>query len=348
MSIVLTRTQNIRPASNLDKYEIRGSRYGALDFFLKDTDGPMSIVTEDLKSKYFRSIGSTVETPVIEYDGGISIGSSRSITVADSENTSTMQTISSTTYSFGFTMVPTLYHNNEIGYQKDFEKKFWKYVYLLAATIDSACASSLNTNKTQVFANALSYGDPTVSDTVLVDLAKELRILGEVGVMMEANDYFDQLHLVGNGGLQSIVGRLEQLGKFNNENKQLQYLDKILHYTNRIADAEGYGATFYAVNAGSVGILSRVDREALARTRSKNAGYEWDVVTLPILDLPVGTMYYESDGDFSAIGSTASADMTASHKEHFGFSVDLAIFANYNSAIATRANPIMKFAVANS
>jgi len=331
----------------LDKYEIRGSRFGALDFVLRDAANAGGIATEDLKNKYFSSIGSTVETPVIDYDGGISIGSSRSTTISDSENTSAMQTISSTVYSWGFTMVPQLYNNNEIGYQKDFEKKFWKYAWLFLTTLDSACVTLLDTYKNQVHTNVLPIYTEA-SDVVIAALANELRLLGDVGPMMEANDYFGQLHLVGNTGFQSIISRLQQQGTFNNENKQLQYLDKILHYTNRISNAGGHGSTFFAVNEGSTAIMTRVDREALNRTKSKANGREWDVMTFPILDLPVGTQYYESDGDFNAIAGAASADMTAAHKEHFGFSVDVALFANYNSDIATRANPIAKYAVATS
>src|SRR5688500_15717038 len=117
MSIILTRTQDIRPSGNLDKNEFRGSRYGALDAFLLDTESASSIVTEDMKNKYYSSIGSAVEVPVIDYDGTISLGASRSVTVADAENTSKMHAITSTIVAWGFTMVPTLYHNNEIGYQ---------------------------------------------------------------------------------------------------------------------------------------------------------------------------------------------------------------------------------------
>jgi hypothetical protein len=346
MSIVLTRTQNIRAKANLDKHEIRGSRYGVLDAFLADTDGEGSIVSPELKEKYFHSIGSTIQTPVIDFDGGISLGSARSVTVADSENTSAMQSITSTTYSWGFTMVPGAYHNNEIGYQLDFEKKFWKYAYLFLSTLDSACATSLNTNKTQVHANTLSYS--VTGDVVISPLDKELRLLREVDVMTEANDFFGDLRLVGNGGFQSIVARMQQYGKYNEVDQSKGLDGKTFHYSNRVADDTGHGATFYALNQGACGIMTRVDTEALARRRSAYAGYEWDSILFPILGLPVGTMYYESVGDWNAIAGAATAHLTAGAKEHYGFSVDVAVFNNYNSDIATRANPIMKFAVATS
>ena len=138
MSLVLTRIQNIRANSNLDKYEFRPSRYGALDAFLVQSNDPTGILTDELKAKARTSIGNTLETPVIDYDGGITIGNTRELTIADSENTSRMVTITFATYSFGFTIAPAMYMNNEIGIQRDFETKLMKYIYKLAQTLDEA------------------------------------------------------------------------------------------------------------------------------------------------------------------------------------------------------------------
>jgi len=60
----------------------------------------------------------------------------------------------------------------------------------------------------------------------------------------------------------------------------------------------------------------------------------------------VGLHYYESVGDQSAIAGDATADLTCAKKEYYGFSVDVAFVVAYNSAIATKANPIIKAAIA--
>jgi hypothetical protein len=102
-------------------------------------------------------------------------------------------------------------------------------------------------------------------------------------------------------------------------------------------------ATLYAVEEGNVGILTRVDREALRRARSNF--HEWDVVRLPFIDLPVGSHYYTAVGDQSSIAGDATADLTCGIKEHYGFSVDVAFVVAYNSAPSTVANPIIKIAI---
>lgn len=348
MSIVLTRTQNIRPHGNLDKYEFRGSRYGVFDAIYSDGKSPGGIITSDLETKYENAIGSTTEVPVFKFDGSISLGSARAVTVSDAENTTALQTISRTTITWGFKTYPTLFKNNEVGYQEDFAKKYIKFWNLVYSTLDTLGATLLDTYKTQIHADTLAPAYNETSDVVVSPLANELRLLGDVGVMMEANDFFDGLTIVGNGGLQSIWQRSGQFGAGNTQNIAMNLVNKKPFYSTRITNAADHLATFYALNAGSTGFLTGVDREALARTRSKAAGREWDVITDPLFGFKVGSMYYEEDGDFNAIAGAASADMTASHAECWGFSFDYCFVPPYNSSLTTRANPIMKFAVATS
>ena len=50
MSLVLTRMQNLRSSTNIDKNEYRASRYGALDAFKAMSNDPDSIVTQEMKA----------------------------------------------------------------------------------------------------------------------------------------------------------------------------------------------------------------------------------------------------------------------------------------------------------
>lgn len=132
MSLLATRMQNLRASGNLDKNEFRPSRYGALDVFMQQTNDPAGILTPELRQAAERSIGRTLETPVIDYDGTITIGTTRTVDIADSENNSKMYQLTFATYAWGFTIVPAMYMNNEISMQRDFEVKFNKYLYAFA------------------------------------------------------------------------------------------------------------------------------------------------------------------------------------------------------------------------
>lgn len=344
MSLVLTRIQNIRANSNLDKFEYRPSRYGALNAFMVQSEDPTGILTEELKQKARTSIGNMLETPVIDYDADITIDSTRTLTIADSENTSKMVQITFATYAWGFTIAPAMYMNNEIGIQKDFETKMMKYIYAFAKKLDEAALAALAANKTQVLKNPLLYD--WSANAINAKWTERENVFGDLEVMMGANDFYGQLHLVGDPGVESIMRKLQQHSLYNDVNKQNEFGTKIVHLTNNIAAAEGKYAQGYAVNAGSLGMLTRFERDCLLGTVSGD-GHEWGIATLPLLNMPVGTYFYDSVGDYNTIAGAATADMTRTRKEHYGFAVDVAFLTAYNSAPSTLASPILAFNVSS-
>ena len=328
MSLVLTRIQNIRANSNMDKFEYRPSRYGALNCFMEQSNDPTGILTEELKAKARTSIGNVLETPVIDYDKDITIGNQRTLTIADSENTSRMLQINFATYTFGFTITPAMYMNNEIGIQRDFETKMMKYIYKLAQKLDETALAALAAAKTQVIKNSLLYNK--TGNVINAKWSEREHVLGDLNVIMGANDFYGQLHLIGDAGLESIVKKLAQHDLYNSVNKRNEYNDKILHFTNHIAATPGKYAQGYAVNAGSLGMLTRFERDCLLGTVSGD-GHEWGIATLPMLNLPCGTYFYDSVGNYSGIAGAATADMDRTRKEHYGFAVDIAFLTAYNS-----------------
>lgn len=345
MSLIETRIQNLRAKSRLDKNELRPSVYGALDVFMQMSEDPAGILTPELKEKATMSIGSVLETPVFNFDAGITIGNARTLTIADSENTTKMKQITFATYAWGFTIVPSLYMNNEVSIQADFERKFNKYLYKFYETLDTASLAALAAAKTQVIKDKLAY---TATGNILgATWAQRENVIGDINPMMSSNDYFGQIHVVGNGGIDSVVRKLAEKGLYNSENKQLEYSDKVFHFTSRLGNATGKYGTMYAVEEGQLGILTRFEREALLGTRSGD-GHEWGITTLPLGNFPCATYYYDSVGDFSAIAGAASADMTRARKEHYGFAVDVAIITPYNSDPTTIASPILAIDIANA
>lgn len=344
MSLVLTRIQNIRANSNLDKYEYRPSRYGALDAFIQQSSDPTGILTPELVEKARTSIGNTLETPVIDYDGNITIGDTRSLTINDSENTSRMVEVNFATYTFGFTIAPAMYMNNEIGIQKDFETKLMKYIYKLAQKLDQDALAKLAAAKTQIIKNPLLY-DKT-GNVINAKWTERENIFGDLEPIMAANDFFGQLHIVGDAGVESIMRKLAQHGLYNDVNKQNEFGNKVVHLTNNMALPAKKYAQGYAINSGSLGFMTRFERDCLLGTISGD-GHEWGIATLPLLNIPCGTYFYDSVGDYSAIAGTATADMTRTRKEHYGFAVDIAFMTAYNSSAETLASPIIGFNISS-
>lgn len=337
----------MRANANFDKYERRGSRYGALDLFREQSNEPDGILSDDLKEKARLSIGSTLETPVIDYDGDIVIGNTREVLIPDSENTSRMLQISFATYSWGFTVTPAQHMNNEIKIQKDFEAKMLKYLYKVAAKLDNDALAVLELNKSQVVNNPLLYtfaADGNAPHAVLATFPQREDLMGDLNAIMAGNDFFGSYAIVGDAGTQSLLTKLKQSDLYNDKNKRNEWADKIIHISNNFSHDANMYTKGYIVNRGSVGMLLRYERDCLLRTKSGD-GHEWDIVNLPIINMPVGTYFYDSVGNYSAIGGAATADMTRTRKEHYGFAVDVAFVTAYNSDAEHRPSPILGYAV---
>lgn len=354
MSLVLTRIQNIRSSSNIDKYVYRPSRYGALDVFIQQSNDPAGILTEELKQKARTSIGNVLETPVINYDSDIEISHSRTLMIDDSENTSHMMQITFSTYAFGFTITPAMYMNNEIGIQKDFETKLMKYIYAFAQALDEAALTKLAAEKTKVIKNPLLYAN--TAGTINAKWTERENIFGDLDPIMAANDFFGQMHIVGDAGVESIMRKLAQHGLYNDVNKQNEFGNKIVHLTNNMPLTSGKYAQGYAINSGSLGLVTRFERDCLLGTVSGD-GHEWGIATLPLLNIPCGTYFYDSVGDYSSIAGNATADMVRTRKEHYGFAVDVAFITAFNGKPKTEtetetgtknlASPIIAFDISS-
>lgn len=345
MSLLNTRVQELRVQSpTLDKWTVRPSRYGAFDAFLQGNSAPESIISQELLQRAASAVGRDVKVPVYDTDS-VSIGSTRSVTIADSENTSALYTVSFTTYSFGFTIVPSLFMNNELSMQQDFNRKLTKYINALGVALDNAALSALDTNKSQVYNDTLAYS--VTSNVVIAPNASKDEIIGDMTAIANANDFYGGYDMIGNTGLMAQVMKMSEHTLYNDQNKTIQWLDKDFKFTNRLANGAGHDATGYLVNKGSLGLLFRHEREALLGTMLPD-GTEWSIDTLPMLGIPIDTYFYYGVGDYNAIAGAASADMTRVAKEHYGFAIEIATVVAYNDDLSANPSPIMKFAIATA
>lgn len=339
MSLIATRLQNWRVENpNYDRNMARPCEYGALDFFAEQTNARNSIITPNLRDRAFASMGNTVQIPVINYDENVQVSNVRTCVIADNENTSALVTVVFATYYVGFTMVPAAYMNNEISYMHDFNRKMEKVSRAMANALDKGAVAALEASKTQVFKTLLNYTQNANTIQVPKQMASE--ILGDVNPIMRANCYPEYIHIIGNAGIDSLIRKLAQHGIYNDVNKRMEYENKVIHYTNNVVDEAGKMGTFFAVADGNVGILTRVDREALRGTTANF--HEWGVTRLPYVDIPVGFHYYTAVGDQSQIMGAATVDLTCAVKEYFSFSIDVAFMVAYNSNPEDVANPIIK------
>lgn len=344
MSLIATQANNWRlKSTEFDRNMVRMGEYGALDFFVTQTDSPTSIISEEIRNKAFASMGHEVQIPVLDYNGSVTVANERSCTIPDNDNTSKLYTLTWATLSVGFSVVPAAYLNNEIGMAQDVMRKMQNCTRALLEKMDSLAVAALEANKTQVFENSLYY--TKTGNVIDVPWLMRDNILGDSTPMMRANRYYRNLHVIGNSGIDAHVRHLAQHGVYNEQNKRLEYEGKIMHYTNSVVNETGKFGTAFVVEDGNCAVLTKVDRESLLGTTTPL--HQWEVVNLPLLDLPVGVHTYKDVGDQSATVGNATKDLTCGVKEFYGISLDVCFVVAYNSAPATIANPIIKFQVAN-
>ena len=342
MTLVATLTQSLRSSyapKTLDKNERRGSRYGAWNFYQEQTRLRNSVITPEVNSLIKRSQGNTVQIPVFDAET-VTIGNTRSCTVVDSENTSKLVTLTFATYSFAFTMTPAQHGNNDINYQQDFDRKLEKYLQQFASVLDTASVNNLSVNKNQLFDAALTSYYPALAGALQVTQAEKNDFYNNLEAIQETMDFYGKVNIISSTSGKPLVNRLDAQGAQNGVNEAFQLGGYDWNFTNRLLNGAGVQSTLYAVTDGQVAVENRNDWDAVNGSRVGNHKI-WDEVQMPIVNLKMGSYYYEDCADRSALTSGTTA-LTRTKLEGFEFSTDIVFVNAYNSAPVTRYSPILK------
>jgi len=349
-SLAATLANNFRTEWN-EKYNANEQKKpigGAFNAALEDTNSPYTFVTPELKQKAMMSAGRSVQIPVINYDSTVTIATSRPLSISDDENVSALQSLTFVIASGGFTMIPARHQNNEISYQADFNAKMRKLMFAMLNSLDGAVLTHLSTNKNQVSPDLLgkytwdsntlvvpkSYKDVCYSDLEILLMSKDM------------NPEMAPLNVIGNPFVASAVKYLGQQGGGNYQNLAYQFDGKDFYFTNNLSNGTGHDGTFYFMPKGSLGIVTRNEPDAILGSKT-GKGHVWDIVDLPIINMKADSFYYEDAVDASSVDTTTT-HLTRAYKQYFSFAVEYAILSNYNSDLASVANPLVKAAISNT
>ena len=61
--------------------------------------------------------------------------------------------------------------------------------------------------------------------------------------MMMANDFYGKVHIIGNTGIRSLLGKLMEKGQYNVVDKSIEWAGKQFHFSNRLANASNTRVT---------------------------------------------------------------------------------------------------------
>lgn len=350
MSLVNTLLQDIwaKYPNPLDKNEVRKSHYGAWDFILQQGNLSNSLLDPDTVMKAMGSMGTTVRVPVLD-KSTITISNTRSCTISLEENTSALVQLNFATYGFGFTMTPSAYANNHIGYQADFNRKMEERILKLAATLDTATVNVFETDRNVYFPSHITNYYANVGNALQVAQAEKTDFFNQLSAITREMDYYGSPNVIGSTSLMPMVQRLLNQGAANDENDAFQLLGYKFHNSNRVTNGSGIESTAYIIPDGMVQCVNRNTPDHIMQS---NVGdfRVWGEADIPIVGLKMGTYYTADCTDASGEngGGARMAHQTRAKREGFWFDTDVCWVTAYNSDKPNSFNPIIKAEISQS
>lgn len=347
MSLIDTLIDPLRSgySGKLDANEWRASRYGALEAFRKQSTGTNKILSDEDITNIKKSFGIATKIPVLDMPT-VTIGSVRNCIIQPDQNSSKMVVLTFVSYVWGFTMIPSMYVNNNVKYELDFQKKARKYLLELLKVMDTASLAKINTDRNTVFAN-LTYEYPVIGNAFQVPAAKREDVYNQItGIMGTANFPSGDYDVVANSGHEPLVNKLARNGVSNADNTRATLTGFNQHYTNNMVQNAGVRDTLFVIPEGTLAIENRNDPDARAGSSAMGGGQQWGEVDMPMLDMRVGTYYTDRCADATTIFPTAETQgLTRAKMEGFEFSTDVTYVTSYVSDRATKMAPIQKFEI---
>jgi len=339
LDTVLTEWRSDYQDTNLDLHEHRLSSFGAFEAFALDT--PNLVSADQIASERTAQTRATKITVIKRKS--YSLSTTRACAAIDNNNVSALVTLTWATLRTGFSMIPSQYPNNHIGYMEDFNRKMLDVQRTFLTQLDTLAVANLNANKSAV--NAADGNPYTVTaNTMDVPAADKDNFFNELEAILNTNDLEYPVNIVASTRTKALVRELYNQGPANDTNTQYQFGDQNFHYSNRVSVATGDAYTVFAAPMGSLGYLSWVDPDSKLNSTA-NSGKEWRTMMLPLLGHNVGVLFQDACADNSTeIGAGAEASLI----QNYTFSFDYSFINAYNSDPNTLAGTIYKAGISKT
>lgn len=333
----------------LDRDEWRTIRFGLVNSAVEQTNSPLSVITEDFKTKAMASEGRVLGIPVMK-KGALLVKNVRSCSISSYENESDMVELVWSTLVVDITMVKAQYAKNEVSYLSDLAKKLVLVKEALLSEIEGAIYTRLDTDKSGIYSSTLvgvGAKHELVADTADVALANHNLFFNDVEAIQQADDFYGENYIIGSTNLMPFVNHYVNQGSGNNTNLNYQFAGKSFSFSNSVVDGANKLATGFIMPFGSLGVLTRIDRDSIMGNVSSD-GTEWGITRVDGIPFDLGYRYKSTCSDQSALNGTGMEHLEATMLEQWTFSVDYALVTPYNSDPATRAGSIRKFQLHNA
>lgn len=333
----------IKYPNALDRDEWRIKRYGLLNSALEQNDSPFSIITPDLREQALISQGRTIDVPVLK-KGALTVKNVRSCTIDSYENESAMLNVTWSTLVVDISMVKAQYAKNEVNYVTDLSKKLLLVKEAILGEIEESINTKLDAEKSAVFNSTLvgvggKYA--LAGNAIQVPAADQNLFYNDVEAIQNADDFYGENYIVASTNMMPSVNHYINQGAGNNTNLNYQFADKSFRFSNAVVNGSGVLATGYIMPIGTLGMLTRVDIDAMMNHRATD-GTEWGTIAVDGIPFEVGYKYKSECSDQSLLNGSGLGHLTSTMVEHWQFSVDYALVTPYNSDEVNNSSAIKK------
>jgi hypothetical protein len=346
--LATTLAQEFRISNpNFYDNESRIEQAGAYELFQRQTASSNAVINDALRQAFAASNGRATKVAALNAKNVV-VRETRPLIIPDDENTSAFYTVTPVTYAAGFSMYAAQHANNDVKEQEDFNWKYRNVIEALVASVEEDAVAALEDSKTQV-ATAIGQNVAFASDVITETLPngsnqKDSQLLHFLEPIMNQNKHYSgarRMSIVGNYGLQGLLNQQASYSGFNSEDKTIQWAGKEFMFSNQIDNASGHFATGYAVAPDAIGMVSRVEIDAILGT-NLGTSHKWDTVMLPGLNIPVAVYEYDNAVDINALHA-GTGHLTRTGRKAIDFAVDIAFVTHYVSDRSTIPSKIYKF-----
>lgn len=343
MSLLNTIKQEIRAKmpNSVDVDENRHTRYGLLTAVQEMTNSRDSIVSPDLREKASMSEGLPLKVPVTTRLGNVTINNTRTCNIGSLDNTTELVTVNWVTLSADMSMNASEHNINDLGYLADFDKKFRAIEDGFARAIEQSVYTKLDTEKSAVYGSPFVGTDyPLVGNTLQVAPAQQEYFFNYLQTIMEGDDFFGGLKVIGNTTLNPDVRHWAHQGAGNDEKLDYQFGNYQFRFSPQVTIGAGKRSAGFVMQDNAIGLMTRNGRDCVLGHKAGD-GTEWGIGYSNVLGMDIGYMHKSNCDDLS--GTAGLEHLTATKVEKWQFSVDVALITQYNSNPAGNAGGIKKF-----
>lgn len=356
MSIVLTKMLPLIrqwEENRVDVNEILMSQYGAWDLGIRQTKSSRSILSPGNLKLAQNSYGNVVKIPVFQA-AAVSIGTTRSCTIADQENTTNLIQLTFNPLQWGFSIYVDQYMVgtqplNYIGRDADFDFKVEEINLQLMAQQDTFVRNVIDLAANTYWPpNIATSYYPVVANALQITQADKDDAFNQLAAIMNELDFYGKMDVLGSTKLITLTRRLTAQGNSNATNENFQFMLGAFVFTssNRVTSSSGISMTGYCVKDGSVAIYNANNPSAKARRTIGPGEFpvtQWDEMDWPWLNLTVGSYLANTCASNTGGGSTDTATL----RTQYSWDTQFGVLTPPNNTLHGQS-PFVKFEISGT